>query len=107
MEPIDPEVDMFGCPAALLLPVEMTVDRSVTPPTIGYRSVDTGRAVRIEWSWGVSAFELDGTVRIVAPDGEVLLSEGAVADDLGGAPGEGDVFGVCVPSSLPRRPGSP
>ena len=96
----------FGCPAALLGPTEMVVDRSVTPPTVTYRSADTGEPIELEWSWGISAFELDGVVHIVAPTGEDMMVEGRVARDLGGGSlDDDDVFGVCdfrsMPTALP------
>jgi hypothetical protein len=95
----------FACPAALLLPVEMIVDRSVRPPTISFRFIDSGEPAEIEWSWGISAYELDGVVHIVAPDGEDLMVEGQVADDLGGGGGD-EVFNMCDVRSLPHRAGS-
>jgi hypothetical protein len=93
----------FGCPAALLSPTEMVVDRSVTPPTVSYRASETGEPVELEWSWGISAYERDGVVHIVAPTGEDIMVEGRVADDLGGGFGAGDVFGVCDARSLPQQ----
>jgi hypothetical protein len=94
----------FGCPAALLSPVELVVDRSVQPPKVSYRSVDSGDPIGIAWSWGVSAYEWAGIVHIVAPDGADLLVEGVVADDIGGGyMGNEDVFGACDVRSLPRR----
>ena len=97
----------FGCPTALLGPTEMVVDRSVTPPTITFQSVETGDPIELAWSWGISAYELDGVIHIVAPDGEDLMVEGRVADDIGGGFGaDDDVFGACDVRSLPRRAGS-
>lgn len=96
----------FACPAALLSPVEMVVDRSVTPPRVSYRFVESGEPIEIEWTWGISAYELDGVVHIVAPDGEDLMIEGVIADDIGGGSFEEDVFGACDVRSLPRRAGS-
>ena len=96
----------FACPAALLLPVEMVVDRSVTPPRVAYRFVESGEPIEIQWSWGISAYDLDGVVHIVAPDGEDLMIEGVVADDIGGCSVDDDVFGACDVRSLPRRAGS-
>lgn len=100
-ERVAPDV-AFGCPAALLRPVEMVVDRSTDPPTVAFRVVETGQPIRLDWSWGVSAYDLGGEVRIIAPDGEILMSEGEVADDLGGGGSSGDQFSVCVGSSIPR-----
>ena len=102
-ERVAPDVDGFGCPAALLVPVEMVVDRSTSPPTVRFRIVETGQPIRLDWSWGVAAYELGGVVRIIAPDGEVLMTEGEVADDLGGGGSAPDSFSVCVGSSVPRR----
>ena len=97
----------FGCPAALLSPTEMVVDRSVSPPTVSFRSAETGEPIELEWSWGISAYELDGVVHIVAPDGQDLMVEGRVADDLGGGFGADDaVFGVCDFRSFPQRAGA-
>lgn len=94
----------FGCPAALLSPTEMVVDRSVSPPTISFRSAETSEPIGIAWSWGISAYELDGLIHIVAPDGQDLMVEGAVADDIGGGfIGDEDVFGACDARSLPQR----
>ena len=94
----------FGCPAALLNPTEMVVDRSVTPPTISFRSADTGEPIELEWSWGISAYDLDGVIHVVAPDGRDLMIEGRVADDLGGGYGADDaVFGVCDFRSMPQQ----
>jgi len=90
----------FACPAALLLPVEMVVDRSVSPPTVAFRFVASGEPANIEWSWGISAHEVDGKVHIVAPDGDDLMVEGVVADDLGGGGGD-ETFNVCDVRSLP------
>jgi hypothetical protein len=107
---VDPDVDAFGCPLALLAPVELVVDRSVTPPAVSYVNAATGEPVELEWSWGVSAFDLDGIVHVVGPDGAILMTEGLVADDLGGGFGGGgadDVFSVCIGSSLPHRVGEP
>jgi hypothetical protein len=93
----------FGCPAALLSPTEMVVDRSVSPPTVAFRSADTGDPIELEWSWGISAYELDGVVHIVAPTGEDMMVEGQVADDLGGGFTNGDVFVVCDARSMPNQ----
>jgi hypothetical protein len=92
----------FACPGALLLPVEMVVDRSVSPPTVAFRFVDSGEPANIEWSWGISAYEVDGKVHIVAPDGDDLMVEGVVADDLGGGGGD-ETFNVCDVRSLPQQ----
>jgi hypothetical protein len=95
---------------ALLSPVELIVDRSVTPPAVRYVFAGSGEPALLEWSWGVSAFDLDGMVHIVGPDGAILMTEGLVADDLGGGFGGGgadEVFSVCVGSSLPHRDGEP
>ena len=94
----------FACPAALLLPVEVVGDRSVSPPAIAYHFADSGEPADIEWSWGISAYELGGRVHIVAPDGKDLMVEGVVADDLGGG-GRNEFFNVCDVRSLPRRAG--
>ena len=92
----------FGCAAALLGPTEMVVDRSVSPPTVTFRSALTGEPIEIQWSWGISGYEVDGAIHIVAPDGEVLMVEGAVADDIGGGFGENDdVFWACDVHSMP------
>jgi hypothetical protein len=94
----------FGCPAALLSPTEMVVDRSVSPPAISFRSAETGEPIEVGWSWGISAYELDGVVHIVAPTGTDLMVEGEVARDLGGGSGaNGDAFIVCDFRSMPRR----
>lgn len=93
----------FGCPAGLLGPTEMVVDRLVSPPTITFRSVETGNPIDLAWSWGISAYELDGVVHIVAPDGEDLMVEGRVADDIGGGFINDDVFGVCDGRSMPQQ----
>ena len=80
----------------------MLVDRSVTPPQVSYRLVAPGQPIEIQWSWGVSAYELDGVVRLVAPDGEDLMVEGIVADDVGGGFGaDDDVFWACDSRTLP------
>jgi hypothetical protein len=68
--------------------------------------VESGEPIEIEWTWGISAYELDGVVHIVAPDGEDLMIEGVIADDIGGGNFEEDVFGACDVRSLPRRAGS-
>jgi len=92
----------FGCAAALLGPTEMVVDRGMSPPTVTFRSAETGEPIEIQWSWGISAYELDGVVHIVAPDGENLMVEGVVADDIGGGFGENDdVFWACDIRSMP------
>ena len=97
---------LFGCPMALLEPVELVVDRSVSPPTIGYRSAQTGKPIQLEWSWGVSAYELDGVVRIVGPTGVAVMTEGRVVEGLGGGfGGDSEAFTVCLGNSLPRRVG--
>jgi hypothetical protein len=96
----------FGCPAALMGPTVMVVDRSVTPPAVSYRSAETGEPVELAWSWGISAYERDGVVHIVAPTGADMMIEGQVADDLGGGFDNGNVFGVCDFRSMPRRVGS-
>ncbi len=105
--PADVGADVqFACPSALLAPVELVVDRSVSPHSVGYRIVGTGEPLRLTWSWGVSAYELDGIVRIVSPTGDEVMTEGKVTDDLGG--GAGDVpgsFSVCLLVSLPQRVG--
>ena len=93
----------FGCPAALLGPTEMVVDRLASPPTITFRLVETGNPIELAWSWGISAYELDGVVHIVAPDGEDLMVEGRVADDIGGGFINDDVFGVCDGRSMPQH----
>ena len=93
----------FGCPAALLGPTEIVVDRSVSPATITFRSVETDDPVELAWSWGISAYELDGVVHIVAPTGADMMVEGQVARDLGGGFINGDVFGVCDGRSMPQR----
>jgi hypothetical protein len=96
----------FGCPMALLGPTELVVDRSVSPPTVSYRLAGTGEPIHLEWSWGVSAYELDGVVRIVGPTGVEVMTEGRVAEGLGGGGGgDPNTFNVCLGNSLPRRVG--
>jgi hypothetical protein len=107
---VAPGVDAFGCPTALLAPVELVVDRSVTPPAVRYVFADSGKPALLEWSWGASAFDLEGIVHVVGADGAILMTEGLVAEDLGGGfrgGGADEVFSVCVGTSLPHRVGEP
>ena len=97
----------FGCPAALLGPTEMVVDRSVSPPPTTFRSVETGDPIELAWTWGISAYELDGVIHIVAPTGADIMVEGLVARDLGGGFINDDVFGVCDLRSMPGQAGAP
>ena len=97
------DVEMGACPAALMAPVTLTVDRSTDPPTLHFIGSDGGE-VKLTWSYGISAWEIDGVAEVVLPDGEIIVREGELSRiDLGGggAGPNGDTFGVCI--TAPHR----
>ncbi len=102
-----PGVMLGACPMALLEPVTLQVDRQQDPPALHFRS-STGADVRLRWSVGISAREIDGVAEVVLPDGTIVVREGEQSRVAlgGGFTGDDDAFFVCLTYPHPLQPGA-